>query len=76
MQIAYVSDLGGDWEGVYVNGTLFYDGHAIPVDTWLKVLRLCSFEHVDISEWISDLELGGRYPGMLIDLLEELRPVD
>jgi hypothetical protein len=73
MQIDYVTDLGGDWAGIYTDGDLFYDGHSIPDDTWMKLLRLAAYLPVEIREWVSDLEMGGRYPDDFLDLIEELR---
>lgn len=28
-----------DWHGLYVNGSLAYEGHSIPEDEWIDILR-------------------------------------
>lgn len=69
MNVRYVSSSHGDWVGVYLNGTLYDEGHSIPVHTWLDLLSEVSepatmqFE-VD-GEWLEDC---GNLPEFFSDI--------
>lgn len=65
---------GDDWEGIYINGELFYEGHSIPTDVMVDVIMSNKFftsyvsASVD-SEWLED---NGGLPLYLKDIPEEV----
>lgn len=62
-----------DWEGVYVNGTLFWEGHSVP--GWVVIDALASAglpaRTFTVShDWMID---EGRLPKSLSDIPEEAK---
>lgn len=49
--IVHVSDVGGEWEGIYVDGTLVDEGHSLDPRQVLEALGI-EFEHreTDMTE--------------------------
>ena len=62
-----------DWEGLYVNGKLYDEGHSIPLDTFKHALSdgWKSWEDVELvgAEWLA---LEGSLPSELLDLYLKL----
>ncbi len=63
-EIAIVSDAGGDWEGLYVNGRLMTEGHSLSVHEVLGVLGIECVYHTRIVD-----EDDGRLPPALVTAL-------
>jgi len=65
--------VSGDWEGLYVNGKLYDEGHSIPLRIFKQVLSdgWKSWEDVELvgAEW---LVLEGGLPSELLDLYLKL----
>jgi hypothetical protein len=72
MQIDYVSDSGGDWAAVYVDGAVYAQDHSIDEHKWLELLETVSFNHVEVRKWEVDFVLNDlRYaPTSFLDLVE------
>lgn len=67
-KLTYVSSSHGDWEAIYIDGKLNYEGHCIPAYVWFSVTGLCSdrsgFEVM--SEYLEDE--GGTLPNNFQDI--------
>ena len=68
IQIDYVVDDGGDWEGVYLNASLVHEGHSTPSEVWLKLLSEVAYQSVETRKWTTSMEDGDRYPSDMLDL--------
>lgn len=55
--------LGEDWAGVYVDGSLAYEGHSIPTWVWLK-----AFNDYDIKAGTEHIENDPDAPDGLLGL--------
>lgn len=40
LRLDYVQTDEGDWEGIYIDGELFYEGHSIPTDVMIDIVML------------------------------------
>lgn len=62
-RVAIVNFDSGDWEGIYVNGMLEYEGHRIPTHVLLGIMtKYQAFDDEYDSYWIidsDDLDIGG-----------------
>lgn len=69
--IVYIT--ANDWEGVYVNGLLDYEGHSIPPCAWKNLLKYGwqGWWDYDISEDCEWLELEGSLPLTLVGFYEK-----
>ena len=72
--LVYVDSVNGDWEGVYVNGTLICEAHSINFPQVLNVLvNLCNgggmcFEEECAGDWLREV---GSLPETLCEFYEE-----
>ena len=53
-----VTNESGDWVVLIVDGEVYYEGHSIPTDEWLMLLKKFGLE--TIEKEISDEEMEGR----------------
>lgn len=69
--LVYVTNTEGDWEALYLDGKLNYEGHYIPAYVWFNLTGVCSDRnHFEVkSEWLS--EEGGTFPINLEDIPED-----
>lgn len=61
-QVAHISDVSGDWEGIYVDGKLIAEGHSLDARQTMEAIGV-EFEHRE-----TDLKDSGSLP----DKLEEV----
>ena len=64
---------GDDWEGVYVDGELQFEGHSVSEKLIDKLVEVGGIEYE--SKWLNadgyrELAIGGRFPTSLSDALE------
>lgn len=67
-----------DWEGLYLNGKLFDQGHSIQFERFLKsiigqeiIIESFISKYIDLPEDNCDLEkYGNRFPDKLEEVLE------
>jgi len=63
-KVAIVTDEGGDWEGIYIDGRLMSEGHSLTVYEVLGLLGIsCDFYSVEIDQD------DGRLPPALVTAL-------
>jgi len=56
-RIAIVNFDNGDWEAIYVNGKLEYEGHSIPTHVLLNIMiKYEAFDDTYDSYWIQDAD--------------------
>jgi hypothetical protein len=69
--VLIISTDDGDWEGIYVDGILFEEGHSLSNKDFINLInRFKNFEKVE-QKWISSKEiekLGGSFPAELSDI--------
>jgi len=68
MTITVVGNPSGDWEGVYVDGILKFEGHSIQ---WWQMLKALGIEYTTFDaddEWLLD---RGRLPEKLTEVKKE-----
>jgi len=51
--VVFISTDEGDWEGMYLNGELKYEGHSLSVDQVLEVLGISSIGYEVDEEFMS-----------------------
>lgn len=70
-RLTYVTNTEGDWEAIYIDGKLNYEGHSIPAYVWFNLTGICSdrnqFEVK--SEYLEDE--GGTFPINFSDIPED-----
>ncbi len=62
MRITLVSDKGGEWEGIYVNGKLIREGDMLTSDDILHALRI-EYDYREV-----EMKDGDRLPPVLGDI--------
>ena len=69
--LTYVTNTGGDWEAIYIDGKLHHEGHSIPAYVWFAMTGVCSdrSEFEVNSEWLEDQ--GGKFPDNFEDIPKE-----
>lgn len=69
--LTYVTSTDGDWEAIYIDGKLNYEGHSIPAYVWFNLTGMCSdrSEYEVMSEWLEDE--GGTFPNNFAEIPEE-----
>lgn len=56
--VEYITCPGGDWEVLQVDGELYYEGHTIPAETWLKLLEGLYRKRVEVvRREVSDIDM-------------------
>lgn len=72
MKIDIVSDIGGDWIGIYVDEKLAYEGHSVPVCIWIDLLEQATEnEIVWETDWVG--EDYGRLPPTLEEATKQIK---
>lgn len=67
-KIVFVNSASGDWEGLYVDGKLIYEGHTIPRDLLMENAAKIGAEfnyyndvgHINLKTDIAEIEGGLR----------------
>jgi len=70
--IDHVKDGSGEWEGIFLNDALKYEGHSIPTFIWLQVIaETAPHSEILIRIWETDMISCGEdiYPASMTDLL-------
>lgn len=66
---------GDDWNALYLDEKLFWEGHSIPMWAWVDAINEAAGpEPVEAREWFADIDWlvsVGRYPKSLDDVLAE-----
>lgn len=57
---------GDDWEGLYIDGVLYYQGHSI---TAYEVLLALQIPHKSVEVNVDWLEVYGEYPVYFRDVV-------
>lgn len=74
-RVAIVNFDSGDWEGIYVNGILEYEGHSIPTHILLHIMvKYQAFDDEYDSYWIANtdgLEVSSPLPDKFEDIPKE-----
>lgn len=70
--LSYVSSSDGDWCGIYIDDTLYTEGHSITVWDWLHIVEnhtIFKTQSLDVdADW---LEEGGCFPQSFSDIPSE-----
>lgn len=66
MSVHFVSDVGGDWKGVYVDGVLVAEGHSLREE---EVLDALDIDYTETHDWNG--EDYGRLPNTLEEALTQ-----
>lgn len=69
--LTYVTNTDGDWEAIYIDGKLNYEGHSIPAYVWFNLTGIYSgrSEFEVMSEWLEDE--GGTFPNNFEEIPKE-----
>lgn len=65
MQIVIVGSPDGDWEGLYLNGRLVFEGHSI---TWWQMLEALKIEYQTLEADQDWFYQRGNLPKFLEDV--------
>ena len=70
--LKFVTNTAGDWEAIYVDDTLYYEGYSIRPFQWLHCFNsgvTGALEFVVNSTYLD--EMGGNYPNDFNDIPKE-----
>lgn len=56
--IELITNESGDWSVLKINGKVYYEGHSIPDDIWLKVINQLGAEISSMEISDDDMEEG------------------
>lgn len=56
-----------DWQGLYVDGKLVYEGHDIPIFTWLKIVGGPESIEVELDEEAGECNFPPDFSDLGID---------
>lgn len=70
--LSYVSSSDGDWCGIYIDNTLYTEGHSIRVYEWLDIVEnhtIFKTQSLEVgAEWLYE---GGSFPQSFSDIPSE-----
>lgn len=70
--IDHVKDSSGDWQAIFLNDSLKYEGHGIPTFIWLQVIaETAPHSEIEIRIWETNMVPCGEeiYPASMMDLM-------
>jgi len=70
--IDHVKDESGEWEAIFLNDNLKYEGHVIPTFIWLQVIAESAAHNEILTRiWETDMRSCGEdiYPVSMTDLM-------
>lgn len=74
--IDYVSDTGGDWTAVYVNGEVYAQDHSIDDHKWLALIEEVGYQYfhnTTVRKWELDfMKHELRYAPLRFSEIQEL----
>lgn len=70
--LTYVSSSDGDWCGIYIDNTLYTEGHSIRVYEWLDIVEnhtISKTQSLEVdADWLIE---GGSFPQSFADIPSE-----
>lgn len=73
--LVIVKTENGDWEGIYVNGTLFTEGHSLSTDDYCDLISMYKTFNPDIKRIEVTMEQMEEFAGYFPNDYKELEKI-